>query len=69
MTPWSTDVRVDGDEIVVTAMLSLAPGPARAFRPFLDGQLGRVLDRLRRERVATDTAGGPVLAFPSGVDR
>lgn len=36
MTPWSTEVSVEGDEIVVQLLLSTDPGPAREFRAFLD---------------------------------
>lgn len=37
-TPWSTEVRLDadGDNIIVELLLSVDPGPARGFRPFLD---------------------------------
>jgi hypothetical protein len=36
MTTWSTEVAVEGDEVVVKLMLSMDPGPMREFRPFLD---------------------------------
>lgn len=38
-TPWSTDVDLNSDRVVVTLLLSLDPGPARVFRPFLDIEL------------------------------
>jgi hypothetical protein len=55
MTPWSTEVRVDGDEIVVVAMLSPDRGPVREFRPFLDIRLD--------EAHATELLGHLVLSL------
>lgn len=39
MTPWSTEVEIEGDLVVVSIMLSFDPGPLRMFQPVLDVQL------------------------------
>lgn len=71
MTPFTTSVAIDGDLVVVTAMLTTDMEPPREFRPFLDivldepnaimlfGELGLALQSLSEAR-----ASSTVVPFP-----
>jgi hypothetical protein len=64
VTPWTTSTEVDGNQVVVTVMMSTDAGPMREFRPFLDvvldethalvlfGELGLALQALSDARAA-----------------